>query len=609
MRLAAKNTLSLLIVYLIAFIGLAIWIQADLRTAGRAILEDTATLLGRQILAVLNESLVDKLLAGDRDELKALLAMLESAEQRSVGVGAIDVVNARGKVVTSSDESHIGQNAERPEWLFGDQRAPRLQSAFTYPFSRGIHRLQLPLQRSGKLLGYLQTELQNKPIAELYDDVYSKLAIALMGGLVIIAGLGLLLQRQLSRLNRELAALATSPLADPTNIPKTADDDFSALRAAAIRLGSEVRAARSKAEAARKNLDTLASLMQVGVVLVGADGKVEFISEAAKDLLGNARPEDREHNLQALYRSVDEAVTRIRTQNLGMYTLEIDRPMLGGARRLCLEFYPADLHEWKGCLILIREQAMLEALQSDLREAARFRGIARLYMGVAHDLRSPLNSMVINLEMLKRTFQEDASTDPDRRERRERYAAVLTQEIANLNRLLGSLLDLLSPHLEHKHDLDLRGLVKGLQILIAPQAQKQEVLLDFQLLSSPVMVHGCESQLRLAILNIIVNALDAMPKEGVLEARITIDNAEEFAELTLCDTGPGIASSIAERIFDMHFTTKNTNAGTGIGLYVARAVAEKHGGSIQVESTLGEGACFHLLLPLASRRNDTVSKS
>nr|MBS0021262.1 HAMP domain-containing histidine kinase [Gammaproteobacteria bacterium] len=606
MRLAAKNTLSLLIVYLIAFIGLAIWIQADLRIAGRAILEDTATLLGRQILAVLDESLVDKLLAGDRDELKALLATLENAEQRSVVVTAIDVVNARGKVVTSSDESHTGQDAERPEWLFGDQRTPRLQSAFTYPFSRDIHRLQLPLQRSGKLLGYLQTQLQNKPIAGLYDSVYSKLAIALMGGLVIIVGLGLLLQRQLSRLNRELTALATSPLADPTNIPKTADDDFSALRAAAIRLGSEVRAARSKAEAARKDLDTLASLMQVGVVLVGADGKVGFISEAAKDLLGNARPEDREHNLQALYRRVDEAVTRIRTQNLGMYTLEIDRPMLGGARRLCLEFYPADLHEWKGCMILIREQAMLEALQSDLREAARFRGISRLYMGVAHDLRSSLNSMVINLEMLKRTFQEDASTDPDRR---ERYAGVLTQEIAKLNRFLGSLLDLMSPHLEHKHDLDLRGLVKGLQILIAPQAQKQEVLLDFQLLSSPVMVHGCESQLRLAILNIIVNALDAMPKEGVLEARITIDNAKEFAELTLCDTGPGIASSIAERIFDMHFTTKNTNAGTGIGLYVARAVAEKHGGSIQVESTLGEGACFHLLLPLASRRNDTVSKS
>jgi signal transduction histidine kinase len=606
MPLAARSTLSLLIVYLIAFSGLAIWLRADLHTAGQEIMEDTATLLGGQISAVLYESLADKLLAGDRNELKAFVDTLETAEERSAVVVAIDVVDAKGKVVTSSDESHIGQEAEKPEWLFGDQRAPRLQSAFTHPFGHGIHRLRLPLQRAGKLLGYLQMEIQNKPIAELYDSAYSNLAITLMGGLVIIVGLGLLLQLQLSRLSRGLTKLVMSSLEGSTSSPETSDDEFSELRAAAMRLGSEVRSTRSKAEAAHKELDTLASIMRVGVLLLGPDGKVEFISEAAKDLMGNGRPEDREHNLQTLYPRLEEAVVHLRQQNLGLHTLEIEMPMQGGVRCLRLEFYPSDMHDWKGCLILIRDQGMLEALQSDLREATRFRGISRLFMGIAHDLRSPLNAMVINLEMLKRTMQENASTDPERRERRERYMGVLTQEIVKLNRFLGSVLDLTSPHVEHKHDLDLRGLVKGLQTLIAPQAQKQGVLLDFQLPSVPIMVHGYESQLRQAILNIIVNALDAMPKEGVLEARIATDVNDGLATLALCDTGPGIPSSIADRIFDMHFTTKSS--GTGIGLYVAQVVVEKHGGHIQVESSLGEGACFHLLLPLAGQRNDTASK-
>lgn len=249
---------------------------------------------------------------------------------------------------------------------------------------------------------------------------------------------------------------------------------------------------------------------------------------------------------------------------------------------------------------MIRDQKLLTALQNDLLEATRVRGLSRLYVGAAHDLRARLNAMVINLEMLKRALPENASTDSDTRERRERYAKVLSEEIAKLNRFLDSLLDLMSPHVEHNHEFDLCELVKSLETFISPQAKKQAVLLDFQLPSDSVLVYGYRSLLRQAIFNVIVNALDAMPKEGVLEARIRVDPHEGFAELTFCDTGPGIPSSIAERIFDMHFTTKNT--GTGIGLYVARVVLEKHGGRIQMESDPGDGACFKLLLPLAGAK-------
>ena len=159
--------------------------------------------------------------------------------------------------------------------------------------------------------------------------------------------------------------------------------------------------------------------------------------------------------------------------------------------------------------------------------------------------------MVINLEMLKRTLQESTSTGRELRGRQERYAEVLTDEIAKLNRILGSLLDLTSPHVERKHDIDLRGLGQGLQTLIASQAQKQGILLDFQVPSASVSVHGYEIQLRQAILNVIVNAFDAMSKEGVLEVRITMDEQQGLADLTICDTGPGIPSSIADHIFDI----------------------------------------------------------
>jgi signal transduction histidine kinase len=116
--------------------------------------------------------------------------------------------------------------------------------------------------------------------------------------------------------------------------------------------------------------------------------------------------------------------------------------------------------------------------------------------------------------------------------------------------------------------------------------------------ATPVIITGYAARIRQALLNILVNSLEAMPNKGELSIRLTAD--DRAARISMCDSGPGIPSSLSQKIFDMHFTTRES--GTGIGLYVTRGVVEQHGGSIEVRGELGRGTCFEVTLPLSQTR-------
>ena len=117
-----------------------------------------------------------------------------------------------------------------------------------------------------------------------------------------------------------------------------------------------------------------------------------------------------------------------------------------------------------------------------------------------------------------------------------------------------------------------------------------------QLPDEPVTMVGWADRLKQAMLNILINALEAMPDGGELTMSLERQNGD--ARITVRDTGPGIPPELLDTIYQMHFTTKN--GGTGVGLYVARSVVQAHGGQIEVRSAAGDGTSFILILPARS---------
>jgi signal transduction histidine kinase len=241
-------------------------------------------------------------------------------------------------------------------------------------------------------------------------------------------------------------------------------------------------------------------------------------------------------------------------------------------------------------------QTDLEALRTDLLHASQLRGLAHFFSTITHDLKGPLNTMAINLELLNQSVERP---DPDverTRERQRRYVTALRQEVSRLNRCLDTFLSHVRPAPDTRERLDLRELLQGVETLAGPKARHQHVTLQIDVPDQPVPCAGFPGRLKQVLVNIVVNALEVMPSGGELAIRLHV--AGDRAILSISDRGPGIPEDLLSRIGTLHFTTKDNS--TGIGLYTARSVVESHGGTMTVHTKVGQGTCFEINLPLAS---------
>jgi signal transduction histidine kinase len=239
---------------------------------------------------------------------------------------------------------------------------------------------------------------------------------------------------------------------------------------------------------------------------------------------------------------------------------------------------------------------MLDALETDLLLASQLRALARVYNAVTHDLKAPLNAMVLNLDLLQGALRRGEGTSEA--EEGEQYLAVLREELERLDRSLLALLSETTPAGRGREEFDARAMVREIERLLLPQARQQRVALEARLPGTALRIAGQRDRLKQAILNVAINALEAMSEGGELELRLEARPDEvlpDHAEVLITDSGPGIPEEMRQRIFDMHYTTKTS--GTGIGLYVARSIVEAHGGEISVDSAPGRGSEFRLRLP------------
>lgn len=217
----------------------------------------------------------------------------------------------------------------------------------------------------------------------------------------------------------------------------------------------------------------------------------------------------------------------------------------------------------------------------------RLAAISRLTGGVAHEIKNPLNSIAIRLELLRNHLSEAPEAEEE--------INIISQEITRLDRVVRTFLDFTRPVELATTDLDLRTVVQDVLTLIEPEAKRTKVAMEFNSPAAPVRVRGDADLLKQALMNICRNALDVMPRGGHL--RVGLLRAGQEAVVSIADTGPGIPAEHREKIFQLYYSTKNK--GSGIGLAMTFRAVQLHGGSIEVESEPGQGALFRLRLPVA----------
>ncbi|HEX2164813.1 MAG TPA: HAMP domain-containing sensor histidine kinase, partial [Thermoanaerobaculia bacterium] len=264
----------------------------------------------------------------------------------------------------------------------------------------------------------------------------------------------------------------------------------------------------------------------------------------------------------------------------------------GEARRVEVRVRRVD---GQGHLLLVRDGDAAENAAFDLRLASQMHTLSRLYRAMAHDLRGPLNTMVVNLELLADAVSPGATAP--HAERLPRYVRVMKDETHRLTRYLNAFLAGVAPPVYPERDVDLAREVPEAVEMVAATARRQEVDLDLELPDGELRVHGSAEDLRQALLALLAHAVDGLPDGGAVivggkrehgTVRLWIENGED----------EGFDSEAARRALDDTGARQRPEQGA-LGLAVARATARRLGGDLEVVETPDDGFRFELVLPAA----------
>jgi signal transduction histidine kinase len=248
-----------------------------------------------------------------------------------------------------------------------------------------------------------------------------------------------------------------------------------------------------------------------------------------------------------------------------------------------------------GALLIMRDTESVRRIGDEIEMSRRISASGRVTGGVAHEVKNPINAIVLHLQLLQNKLAQE---DPDTR----RHVDIIGSEIHRLDRVVQTLVDFMRARELHLEELDLRQLLDEVALLAAPDAEQHGVTIERALPDEPLPLKVDTDLMKQALLNVVLNGVQAMPQGGLLT--ISAHREDDVAVAEVCDRGSGIPRDVQNKIFELYFTTKKD--GSGIGLAQTYQILQWHYGSVEFESTEGEGTTFRFRIPLASSGLDTM---
>jgi signal transduction histidine kinase len=338
-------------------------------------------------------------------------------------------------------------------------------------------------------------------------------------------------------------------------------------------------------------LHSIARLLHLGVVLLDANGKVTFASDQALDLLNAPVGSDAQVAVDRLLETIVRGAQRPLNELRDGWAYRVE-PTDDDSVPLSVRF-EAVAGEPARRLVVIADAEWANTYHSQMRFALHYQRMMTSNAAALHDLKAPLNVLQLHLELTRRKLATKSPTDVQ-----DALASIglMTQELGRLDRMLMELLgpDRTQPATPARR-IELTRFARRFLELVRPLCQDRriECILD-ACQNTRLLVNADPDRLKQSLLNIVVNAIDAMQRDGKLELRLSANATH--ASIEIADSGPGIPVDALERIWEMQYTTKSN--GHGIGLFAVRAAVRELGGEIRVANRPNGGCVFTIELPL-----------
>ena len=512
----------------------------------------------------------------------------------------VSVTDSNSMVLISTDESLPGQFLPRRTPIsqlvqrnFLHQvkvlAGPSKVFELDYPFSNGgkpFGEVRVSLS-SGFLLNDIKPSLLTSGIIVLVALVISTLLAAIVSGATLAP-----LRDIAAQLDRLSAGQYDLPAPDP-GIFAGSGDELGLVSHKISQVGQQLRGVHEIFSTMRENMNSVMAGLEDGLLLFTRDARAVMISPAAEKFLGAPAGHLLGRRVTEIFppgHPLHEAL-HIEGDELSEVAAETDMQTSEGTMRVNVSVQAIQEDgERIGALVTLRDLDSLESLDTQLQVTERLAALGRITAGVAHEVKNPLNSMRLWLENLKE------SLPPDSDGASQQAVQVLDKEIDRLDKVVKRFLDFTRPMDVRLEATQLADLLKDVLEIAKPQLQKSSIHLAQLLPIDVPEVYADRALLKQAVLNLVLNAAEAMPNGGQL--RLMLSRRGEMAEITVGDSGDGIPPENRQKIFQLFFTTRP--GGSGIGLASTFRIVQLHNGSIDFTSEVGRGTTFRIELPLAA---------
>ena len=463
-----------------------------------------------------------------------------------------------------------------------------------------VYEVRYPFTMGGEPFGEVRVGVSISLLRnEILPSLRNSAAIALVALLVstglamVVSGATLApLQGISTQLDRISAGQFDAPIAQATGFAGGADE-LGLVSKKISQVGQQLRGVHEIFSTMRENLNSVMAGLEDGLLLFTRDARAVMVSPAAEKFLGAPSGHFLGRRVTEIFPAGHplRQVLHIEGDELSETASEIELATSQGTKRVGVSVQAIQEDgEKMGALVTLRDLDSIESINTQLQVSERLAALGRITAGVAHEVKNPLNSMRLWLENLKESLPADA--DPNSHQ----AVQVLDKEIDRLDAVVKRFLDFTRPMEVKLEQTQLSQLLGEVLEVARPQLQKANVDMKQSLPGDIPEVLVDRDLLKQAVLNLVLNAVDAMPGGG--QIRLELTRRAEVAEITVGDTGKGIPVENRQKIFQLFFTTRP--GGSGIGLASTFRIVQLLNGSIDFTSEVGRGTTFRIELPLAA---------
>ena len=379
---------------------------------------------------------------------------------------------------------------------------------------------------------------------------------------------------------------------------KQLEEQFEYLNVKLEQTNKELRKSLEEKDRVSNYLNNILESMSGGVLVIDLDGKITLFNQAAEDITGRSQEDVLGHTYEEVMGLKGghgkTALFTLETGS-GLTNQEKEHHHRDG-RAIPLGFSTSLVRDRQGHVLgaieAFNDLTEVKRLEAQVQRMHTLAALGEMAATVAHEIRNPLGGIASFANLLERDLDVD---DPSRRLVRK-----ITEGVARLNRIVSSLLSYTRPLSLNTHSVNISEVVEEAAAFFEIDLERnaKPIAISRSFPDSPLVCHVDTEQFQQVILNLLLNATQAMPEGGTIDLGLFESQEEEdlHATLRVRDDGIGIARDVQQKLFTPFFTTKED--GTGLGLVTSKKIVEAHGGQIRVDSEPGQGTSFYVDLPL-----------